>query len=53
MCKAMEDLCNDAKTEQKEEIAERLLKQGALSVEQIAECVGLDVEEVIEMSKDM
>ena len=53
MCKAMEDLCNDAKTEQKEEIAERLLKQGALSVEQIAECVGLDVEEVIEVSKDM
>ena len=53
MCKAMEDLCNDAKTEQKEEIAEHLLKQGALSVEQIAECVGLDVEEVIEMSKDM
>ena len=35
------------------EIAERLLKQGALSVEQIAECVGLDVEEVIELSKDM
>ena len=35
------------------EIAERLLKQGALSIEQIAECVGLDVEEVIELSKDM
>ena len=35
------------------EIAERLLKQGALSIEQIAECVGLDVEKVIELSKDM
>ena len=35
------------------EIAERLLKQGALSIEQIAECVGLDVEKVIELSEDM
>ena len=50
MCKAMEDLCNDAKTEQKEEIAERLLKQGALSIERIAECLGLDIEK---LSEDM
>ena len=35
------------------EIAERLLKQGALSIEQIAECVGLDVEKVIELSEDI
>ena len=35
------------------EIAERLLKQGVLSIEQIAECVGLDVEKVIELSEDM
>ena len=35
------------------EIAERLLKQGALSIEQIAECVGLDLEKVIELSEDM
>ncbi len=53
MCKAMEDLCNDAKTEEKEEIAERLLKQGTLSVEQIAECVGLDVETVMELAEDI
>ena len=35
------------------EIAERLLKQGVLSIEQIAECVGLDVEKVIKLSEDM
>ena len=44
MCKAVEDLCNDAKIEEKKEIALRLLSQNILSKEQIAESVGLDIE---------
>ncbi len=44
MCKAVEDLCNDAKIEEKKEIALRLLSQNILSREQIAESVGLDIE---------
>ena len=35
------------------EIAKHLLKQGALSIEQIAQCVWLDVEKVIELSENM
>lgn len=46
MCKAVEDLCNDAKIEEKKESAVRLLKQGKLSNEEIAEGLGLDVETV-------
>ena len=44
MCKTVEDLCNDAKIEEKKEIALRLLSQNILSREQIAESVGLDIE---------
>lgn len=44
MCKVVEDLCNDAKIEEKKESAIRLLKQGKLSEEEIAEGLGLDVE---------
>ena len=40
MCKAVEDLCNDAKIEEKKETALRLLSQNILSREQIAENVG-------------
>lgn len=47
MCKIVEDLCNDAKIEGKiegkKESAIRLLKQGKLSDEEIAEGLGLDV----------
>lgn len=46
MCKVVEDLCNDAKIEEKKEIAIRLLKQSELSNEKISEYVGLDVEVV-------
>lgn len=46
MCKAVEDLCNDAKLEEKKESAIRLLKQGKLSDEEIAEGLGLDVKVV-------
>ena len=46
MCQVVEDLCNDAKIEEKKEIAIRLLKQSELSYEKIAEYVGLEVEVV-------
>ena len=46
MCKVVEDLCNDAKIEEKKESAIRLIKQGKLSDEEIAEGLGLDVEVV-------
>ena len=46
MCKVVEDLCNDAKIEEKKEIAIRLLRQSELSNEKIAEYVGLNVEVV-------
>lgn len=46
MCKIVEELCNDAKIEEKKEIAVRLLKQSELSIEKIAEFVGLDIEVV-------
>lgn len=40
MCKIVEDLCNDAKIEEKKEIAIRLLKQSELSNENIAVYLG-------------
>lgn len=46
MCKAMEDMIADFVTDEKKEIALRLLSQGVLSNEQIAECVGLNIEVV-------
>lgn len=46
MCRAVEELCNDAKIEEKKESAIRLLRQGKLSAEEIAEGLGLDIEVV-------
>ena len=47
MCKIMEDLIDD----EKKEIALRLLKQGKLSNEEIAEGVGLDIEVIEDLSE--
>lgn len=52
MCKVVEDLCNDAKIEEKKESAIRLLKQGKLSNEEIAEGLGLDIEVVNTLAKE-
>ena len=52
MCKVVEDLCNDAKIEEKKEIAIRLLKQSDLSNEKIAEYVGLDAEVVNSLAEE-
>lgn len=51
MCRAVEELCNDAKIAEKKESAIRLLKQGKLSAEEIAEGLGLSVEEVKELKE--
>lgn len=52
MCKVVEDLCNDAKIEEKKESAIRLLNQGKLTKEEIAEGVGLDIEIVNALAKE-
>lgn len=48
MCKAMEEMITD----DRKETALRLLKQGVLSKEQIAEGVGLDVEVVNALAEE-
>ena len=47
MCKAVEELCK----EEMLEAAKRLLEDGTLTVEKIAECLGLTVEEVKELDE--
>ena len=51
MCKAVEELCMEEKHEAMVEAAKRLLVDGTLTIEKIAECVGLTVEEVKELEK--
>lgn len=51
MCKAVEDLCNDAKIEEKRETAKRCLQLGKLSLEEIAMCSGLSVQEVRDLKE--
>ena len=51
MCRAVEELCNDAKIEEKRETAIRCIKLGKLSEEEIAICSGLSVEEVKELKE--
>jgi len=46
MCKAMEDMRNEAKLEERKEVANRLLKKGGMSFDDIAEISQLSVEEV-------
>jgi len=52
MCKAMEEMIADFVTDDRKETALRLLKQGVLSKEQIAEGVGLDVEVVNALAEE-
>ena len=51
MCKVVEELCNDAKIEEKRETAKRCLQLGKLSLEEIALCSGLSVEEIKELKE--
>ncbi len=52
MCKAMEDMIADFVTDDRKEAALRLLKQGVLTNEQIAEGVGLDIEVVNALAEE-
>ena len=52
MCKAMEEMIADFVTDDRKETALRLLKQGVLSNEQIAEGVGLDVKVVNALAEE-
>ncbi|MGN0484319.1 MAG: PD-(D/E)XK nuclease family transposase [Lachnospiraceae bacterium] len=53
MCKIVEDLCNDAKMEEKKEIALQFLTKSELSKEKIAECVGLDMEVINKLAEEL
>ena len=46
MCKAMEEMRNEAVKEERVEVARQLLELGKLSYEEIAEIAKLTVEEV-------
>ncbi len=46
MCRAMEDMRNQTLREGMIEVAKKLLSDGTLTIEKIAECVGLSLEEV-------
>lgn len=50
MCRAMEDMGNQTLREGMIEVAKRLLSDGTLTLEKIAECVGLPLEEVKKLS---
>ena len=52
MCKAMEEMIADFVADDRKEAALRLLKQGVLTNEQIAEGVGLDVEVVNALAEE-
>ncbi len=46
MCRAMEDMRNQTLHEGMVEVARKLLSDGTLTIEKIAECVGLTLDEV-------
>ena len=46
MCRAMEDMRNQTLREGMIEVAKKLLTDGTLTLEKIAECVGLSLDEV-------
>ncbi len=53
MCKAFEELAEKWAMEEKKEIAVRFLKKGLISIEEIAECTGVPLEEVKELQKSL
>ena len=46
MCKAMEDMRDEAKLEERKEVAQRLLKKGGMSLDDIAEISQLTLKEI-------
>lgn len=53
MCKVVEDMINEEVRESNIEIAMRMLERGKMSIEEIAEDVGLSVQEVKKISDEM
>ena len=53
MCKAIEDMMKKAEMDAKREAAKRMIYMGKLTYEEVAECVGLTLEEIQEMVKGM
>ena len=51
MCKAVEELCKEEKQETMMDTAKRMLADGILTIEKIAEYSGLTVEEVKELAE--
>lgn len=52
MCRAVEDMINEEVKNEMEEVALRLLKEGTLTLEKIAECCQLTITEVMELEKE-
>ena len=52
MCKTMEDMRNQTLKEAMTEVALRMLADGALSLEKIAEYSGLSIEEVKKLNEN-
>lgn len=52
MCKVVEDMINEEVKNEMREVALRLIKEGTLSLEKIAECCQLTITEVIELKKE-
>ena len=53
MCKAMEEMCNKAKEENKMQIALNMIREGILTLEKIAEYCELTIEEVQELKTNI
>ena len=51
MCKVMEDVRNEIAEQTKMESAMNLIKLGKLSIEEIADSIGLSIEKVAELAK--
>jgi len=52
MCRAMEDMRNEAELKRAKEVALRLLVNGKLTHEEVAECAGLTLEQVKELARE-
>lgn len=52
MCRAMEDMRNQTLKEGMIEVAKKMLEDGTITLEKIAEFVGLSVEEVKKLKAD-
>lgn len=52
MCKIIEDMINEEVKNKMKEVALRLIKEGTLTLEKIAECCQLTVTEVMELENE-